>query len=51
VGVAATSASSVHRQVVDRLRAALVSILERDGIRPDEIDGELAFMQDLLGSS
>ncbi len=51
VGVAATSASSVHRQVVDRLRATLVSILERDGIRPDEIDGELAFMQDLLGSS
>ena len=50
-GVASTSASSVHRQVVDRLRATLVSILERDGIRPDEIDGELAFMQDLLGSS
>lgn len=51
VGVASTSASSVHRQVVDRLRAALVSILERDGIRAHEIDGELAFMQDLLGSS
>ena len=49
VGIPRTSASSVHRQVVDRLRAALRAILERDGIAPDEIDRELALMQDALG--
>jgi hypothetical protein len=35
--------------VVDRLRSALVAILERDGIRPDEIEHELASLQELLG--
>lgn len=45
-----TSASSVNRQVVDRLRAAIVAILERDGIRPEEIDNEMALLQDLLDS-
>lgn len=49
-GVPLTSASSIHRQVVDRLRAALVAILQRDGIRDDEIDRELALLQDLLES-
>jgi len=47
-GVALGSASSIHRQVVDRLRGALVAILERDGIRREDIDAELASMQDLL---
>jgi hypothetical protein len=49
VGIAPTSASSVHRQVVDRLRAALYDIIARDGIGPDDVDRELALMQDLLG--
>lgn len=49
-GVPLTSASSVHRQVVDRLRAALVAILERDGIRASDIEAELALLQDLLES-
>ena len=49
VGVPVPSASSAHRQVVDRLRAALCAILERDGIRGDEIEQELASLQDLLG--
>jgi len=49
-GLALTSASSIHRQVVDRLRGALVAILERDGIRPDDIEAELALLQDLLES-
>jgi hypothetical protein len=40
----------VHRQVVDRLRDMLVAILERDGIRREEIDNELALLQDLLES-
>jgi DNA-directed RNA polymerase specialized sigma24 family protein len=48
-GVPLTSASSVHRQVVDRLRGALRAILARDGIRADDIDRELALMQDALG--
>lgn len=47
-GIPLTSASSIHRQVVDRLRAALVSILERDGARPEDIEAELAALQDLL---
>jgi hypothetical protein len=34
--------------VVDRLRDALRDNLERDGVRADEIDRELALMQDLL---
>ena len=49
-GVPLTSASSIHRQVVDRLRAALLAILERDGIRGDDIEHELALLQDLLES-
>jgi DNA-directed RNA polymerase specialized sigma24 family protein len=49
-GIPLTSASSVHRQVVDRLRATLVAILERDGIRQEDIDNELALLQDLLES-
>lgn len=49
VGVSLPSASSIHRQVVDRLRATLHDILARDGIGPDELDRELAMMQDMLG--
>ena len=49
-GVPLTSASGTHRQVVDRLRAALVAKLEREGIRPSDIDGELSLLQDLLES-
>jgi DNA-directed RNA polymerase specialized sigma24 family protein len=49
VGVPLSSASSIHRQVVDRLRAALRAILERDGVRSEDIDRELALMQDALG--
>lgn len=48
-GIAPSNATNVHRAVVARLRAALVAILERDGIRPDEIERELALMQDVLG--
>jgi len=47
-GVPLSSASSVHRQVVDRLRAALVAMLERDGARAEDIQSELAALQDLL---
>lgn len=47
-GVAPSNATNVHRAVVMRLRDALRAILEREGIRPDEIDRELALMQDLL---
>jgi hypothetical protein len=47
-GIAPSNATNVHRAVVVRLRDALRSILEREGIRPDEIDRELALMQDLL---
>ncbi len=47
-GVAPSNATNVHRTVVMRLRDALRAILEREGIRPDEIDRELALMQDLL---
>ena len=49
-GIGLTTASSVHRQVVDRLRAALIAILERDGLRADDMDAELALLQDLLES-
>jgi hypothetical protein len=48
-GIARTNATNVHRAVVVRLRDALRRILEREGIRPDEIDRELALMQELLG--
>jgi hypothetical protein len=48
-GIARSNATNVHRAVVTRLRDALRAILEREGIRPDEIDRELALMQDLLG--
>jgi DNA-directed RNA polymerase specialized sigma24 family protein len=47
-GIARSNATNVHRAVALRLREALRTILERDGIRPDEIDRELALMQDLL---
>lgn len=47
-GIAPSNATNVHRAVVTRLREALRAILEREGIRPDEIDRELALMQDLL---
>lgn len=46
--VSPSNATNVHRAVVTRLRDALRAILERDGVRPDEIDRELALMQDLL---
>jgi DNA-directed RNA polymerase specialized sigma24 family protein len=48
-GIARSNATNVHRAVVVRLRDALRRILEREGIRPDEIDRELALMQELLG--
>ncbi|RLS93217.1 MAG: sigma-70 family RNA polymerase sigma factor [Planctomycetota bacterium] len=48
LGISLSSASSIHRTVVDRLRDALRDNLERDGVRADEIDRELALMQDLL---
>ncbi len=48
-GIARSNATNVQRAVVVRLRDALRRILEREGIRPDEIDRELALMQELLG--
>lgn len=47
-GVPSGSASHVNRVVATRLREVLRSLLERDGVPPDEIDRELALMQDLL---
>jgi DNA-directed RNA polymerase specialized sigma24 family protein len=47
-GVPLSSASHVNRVVAMRLRDALRAILERDGIRPDEIERELGLMQELL---
>jgi hypothetical protein len=38
----------LNRVVATRLREVLRSLLERDGVPPDEIDRELALMQDLL---
>jgi DNA-directed RNA polymerase specialized sigma24 family protein len=48
VGVSLANASSVHRQVVARLHDALHEILARDGVAPEDLDRELAAMQDLL---
>ena len=48
VGITLVNASSVHRQVVARLHDALHEILARDGVGPDDLDRELAAMQDLL---
>lgn len=47
-GIAPSNAANVQRSVVARLRGALRAALERDGIRPDEIERELALMQDML---
>ena len=47
-GVHPGSASHVNRVVATRLRDVLRALLERDGVPPDEIDRELALMQDLL---
>jgi DNA-directed RNA polymerase specialized sigma24 family protein len=47
-GVTPGSASHINRVVATRLREVLRSLLERDGIAPDDIDRELALMQDLL---
>lgn len=47
-GIAPSNAANVQRSVVMRLRGALRAALERDGIRPDEIERELALMQDML---
>ena len=47
-GITLANASHVNRVVATRLRDALRTLLERDGIRPDEIDCELGLMQDLL---
>lgn len=47
-GIAPGSASHVNRVVATRLREVLRTLLERDGVPPDEIDRELALMQDLL---
>ncbi|MDI9404888.1 MAG: hypothetical protein QM516_13545 [Limnohabitans sp.] len=48
-GVAPSNATNVYRSVALRLRDALRTILEREGIRPEEIAHELALMQDMLG--
>jgi DNA-directed RNA polymerase specialized sigma24 family protein len=48
-GVPFTSASHVNRAVAERLRATLAALLARDGVAPDEVERELALMQDLLG--
>jgi DNA-directed RNA polymerase specialized sigma24 family protein len=48
-GIAPSNAANVQRSVVLRLRNALRMALERDGIGPDDIDRELALMQDFLG--
>jgi len=48
-GIAPSNATNVHRAVALRLRDALRAILEREGIRPEEIARELALMQDMLG--
>ena len=48
-GIAPSNATNVHRSVALRLRDALRAILEREGIRPEEIARELALMQDMLG--
>jgi DNA-directed RNA polymerase specialized sigma24 family protein len=42
------SASHINRVVAMRLRDVLRSLLERDGVSSDEIERELALMQDLL---
>lgn len=47
-GVPPGSASHINRVVAMRLRDVLRALLERDGVPPDEIDRELALMQDLL---
>ena len=47
-GITLANASHVNRVVATRLRTTLASLLERDGVLPDEIDRELALMQDLL---
>jgi len=47
-GVTPGSASHINRVVATRLREVLRAILERDGVAPDDIDRELALMQDLL---
>jgi hypothetical protein len=43
-----SNATNVHRAVVARLKEALRTVLELEGIRPDELDRELASLQDLL---
>ena len=47
-GITLANASHVNRVVATRLRVTLAALLERDGVRPDEIDRELGLMQDLL---
>jgi DNA-directed RNA polymerase specialized sigma24 family protein len=47
-GVPIGSASHINRVVATRLREVLRALLERDGVPPDEIERELALMQDLL---
>jgi hypothetical protein len=44
-----TSASHINRVVATRLRDTLAALLARDGVAPDEVEQELALMQDLLG--
>jgi DNA-directed RNA polymerase specialized sigma24 family protein len=48
-GVPFTSASHINRVVATRLRDRLAALLARDGVASDEVDQELALMQDLLG--
>ena len=47
-GIAPGNASHVNRVVAARLRETVIAILLRDGIPPDEIERELAGMQDAL---
>lgn len=48
-GIAPSNATNVYRAVALRLRDALRAILEREGIRPEDISSEIALMQDFLG--
>lgn len=45
-----TSASHINRVVASRLRETLAALLARDGVPPEEVERELALMQDLLES-
>ena len=48
VGIEMSNATNTHRAVVSRLKDALRAVLENEGIRPQDLDLELASLQDLL---